>query len=253
MIITSEAVVLNSKKYGETSKIVSLFTKEQGKLSFIAKGARSKNNKFGSLLEPLNCISAAYYFKPGRDLQIISSVDLLFPVRKIQNNIENLAYALSVLEAVTQSLPPLEQNVDIYMLLYEIISIYNSDDLRSFSYFAKSQMELSAMLGFAIDFGNHQEYLARSNGSSKMFSLENGSIVDNINNFNDNNQRNNIYIEEKILENFIILSKLDLRDAENVFFSKKDMPLVVNFFTKYFGFHLERKFFYKSLNIMNIF
>ncbi|MBI5464877.1 MAG: recombination protein O N-terminal domain-containing protein, partial [Ignavibacteriales bacterium] len=41
MIVKTDAVVIKSMKYSDTSKIVALYTKEFGKLSVIAKGARA--------------------------------------------------------------------------------------------------------------------------------------------------------------------------------------------------------------------
>jgi len=245
LIITSEAVVLNSRKYGDTSKIVSCFTKEQGKVSFIAKGARSKNNKFGSLLEPLNCIIASYYFKPGRDLQLITGADLLLSVRQLHSDIEKLAYGLSVLESISQALAPLEQNTGVFDLLINFIEAISNNKAHHFSLFVKSQIQLAELLGFAFDF-NH--FLA-SNGETKMFSLENGSIID------DRSYKNNniLYLEEEILDKFIKLSNNDMEGIYDIMFDKKDEPIVVNFFIKYFGFHLESKFFYKSMNLVNIF
>ena len=40
-IIKTEAMVLTKMDYGDTSKIVSLYTKDFGKLSAIIKGGRS--------------------------------------------------------------------------------------------------------------------------------------------------------------------------------------------------------------------
>ncbi len=40
MIIRTEAIVLRAMAYRETSRIVTLFTREKGKMAVLAKGAR---------------------------------------------------------------------------------------------------------------------------------------------------------------------------------------------------------------------
>ena len=47
-----EAVVLRTWKLGEADRIISLFTREHGKVRAVAKGIRRTGSKFGSRLEP---------------------------------------------------------------------------------------------------------------------------------------------------------------------------------------------------------
>ncbi|MEL7362835.1 MAG: recombination protein O N-terminal domain-containing protein, partial [Bacteroidota bacterium] len=48
MIVRTDAVVLRTLDYGETSQIVALFAREHGLLSVIAKGSRRPKSRFGS-------------------------------------------------------------------------------------------------------------------------------------------------------------------------------------------------------------
>lgn len=59
----SEAIVLNSIKFGEGHKIVNLFTRELGKIETTAFGARKTRSRFGSLLEPFSHIKVLMYRK----------------------------------------------------------------------------------------------------------------------------------------------------------------------------------------------
>ena len=63
MIVSTDAIVLRSMKYGETSKIVTLYSKKFGKIKVIAKGARSAKSKFGASLEPMMHSSVIFYKK----------------------------------------------------------------------------------------------------------------------------------------------------------------------------------------------
>ena len=75
MLTKTEAIVIRSMKYGDSSKIVTFYTRQFGKLKGIAKAARRSNNKFGSSLEPLSHVMLVVYKKDHRDLHLISQCD----------------------------------------------------------------------------------------------------------------------------------------------------------------------------------
>ena len=50
MIYNSEALILNTRCYGDTSLICNLFTKKYGRLSIISKGARTLKNPNRAIL-----------------------------------------------------------------------------------------------------------------------------------------------------------------------------------------------------------
>ncbi len=84
-IIKTEAVVLSKLNYGDSSLIVTLFTKEYGKLSAIIKGARNPKSKMGLVIDPLNHLQIILYKKDTRELQIISSAEILTYFPKIKD------------------------------------------------------------------------------------------------------------------------------------------------------------------------
>ena len=71
MIFSTQALVLNKKNFGDTSVICNLFSVDHGKFAIIAKGARSIKNPMGAILQPLNQIECIYYYKSGRNIQIL--------------------------------------------------------------------------------------------------------------------------------------------------------------------------------------
>src|SRR5436309_223798 len=75
-IVQTEALVVRSYRLGETSLIVSLFTRDHGLLRCVAKGARGPKSRFGASLEPGVRVSAVPYRKLTRDLQLLSKTDI---------------------------------------------------------------------------------------------------------------------------------------------------------------------------------
>lgn len=64
-----EAVVLRTYKLGEADRIVSLLSREHGKIRAVAKGVRRTSSKFGARLEPFMVVDAQFY--QGRSLDIV--------------------------------------------------------------------------------------------------------------------------------------------------------------------------------------
>jgi len=67
------AVVLRTWKLGEADRIVSLMTRENGKVRCVAKGARKTQSRFGSRVEPTNHLDVQLYRGKG-DRETVSKV-----------------------------------------------------------------------------------------------------------------------------------------------------------------------------------
>jgi len=96
----AEAFVLRAQNLGETSKILTLYTRQFGKIKVVAKGARSTKSRFGGTLEPLNHIAIVFYRKENRDLQLLSQADLLEYFPGIRQSLEKTALALGAAEVI---------------------------------------------------------------------------------------------------------------------------------------------------------
>ncbi|WP_105565151.1 DNA repair protein RecO [Microbacterium halophytorum] len=70
-----EAVVLRTHKLGEADRIVSLLTRQHGKVRAVAKGVRRTSSKFGARLEPFMVVDAQLY--AGRSLDIVQQAETL--------------------------------------------------------------------------------------------------------------------------------------------------------------------------------
>ena len=68
-----EAIVLRTHKLGEADRIVTLLTRENGKVRAVAKGVRRTSSRFGSRLEPFMVVDAQLY--TGRNLDVVTQVE----------------------------------------------------------------------------------------------------------------------------------------------------------------------------------
>ena len=76
-ILATDAIVLHSFDYLESSRILRLVTRDGGVRSVLAKGARRSSRRFGSALDLFAQGSAHLYAKPGRDLDTLSGFDVV--------------------------------------------------------------------------------------------------------------------------------------------------------------------------------
>lgn len=74
--LVSEAIVLHTFDYLETSRIIRLMTRDAGVQSVIARGARNSRKRFGSAIDLFAQGTAEMEMKEHRELQVLSSFEL---------------------------------------------------------------------------------------------------------------------------------------------------------------------------------
>lgn len=72
-----EAVVLRTHKLGEADRIVTLLTRQHGKVRAVAKGVRRTRSRFGARLEPFMMTDVQLY--EGRSLDTVTQAETLAP------------------------------------------------------------------------------------------------------------------------------------------------------------------------------
>lgn len=127
-IIKTEAVVLNKMNYGETSIIAAIFTEELGRISVIVKGARSPKSKYGRIVDLINHLSIVIYKKDSRDIQLLSSADIINHYPDIKKDLNKLKFAYSIAELVKNLLAEHEVNKRIFKGIVRILSRLNSGE-----------------------------------------------------------------------------------------------------------------------------
>jgi DNA repair protein RecO (recombination protein O) len=73
----AEALILRTWPVHEADQIVSLFTRDQGKLKGIAKSSAKSRKRFGGALEPMTYVLASYVEKPRQELVRLDSCEIL--------------------------------------------------------------------------------------------------------------------------------------------------------------------------------
>ncbi len=146
-IIKTKALILGSIRWKESSKIVSLFTADHGKIKVIARGALRKKNTFGGKLETLNYIEAIINEKKSRSLQILNDMDILDSFNSLRMQYEKLPYALTILEIIQQVFDENITDKIFFNFLVELIrAVEKSDNAQTVLWYFL--LKLSSYLGF---------------------------------------------------------------------------------------------------------
>jgi DNA repair protein RecO (recombination protein O) len=70
-----DGVVLRTQKLGEADRIITLLTRQNGRVRAVAKGVRRTKSRFGARLEPFTHVDVLIY--PGRSLDTITQAEVI--------------------------------------------------------------------------------------------------------------------------------------------------------------------------------
>ncbi len=152
MILRTDAVVLRAFRYGETSLIVTLFSRDRGKISVLAKGARVPKSRFGATLQPLSMIQAVYSHKPTRTLQTLRETSHVLRFRHLHDDLNRLTAGLRMVELVQALMQEEEVHRDVFHLLVESLQALDGTAGRPELALFYFEVRLAALLGYAPQF-----------------------------------------------------------------------------------------------------
>ena len=154
-IIKTKAVVLRSWRMGETSKLVTLYTHDRGKVKVTAKGARKTRSKYGASLESFSEVQAVFYYRDDRELHTLSDCDVLRSGHFLSGSLRRMTYASAACELVDRLTIEHEANQPLYGYLVGVLRALGEIDASQgeclFWYF---QLRLAEALGYQPEFSH---------------------------------------------------------------------------------------------------
>ena len=116
-----EAIVLDTKNFGDANKVVTLFTKEYGKIEANAYGCRRSRSPIAGAMQMFNHISAQ--LSRGSQVDTIREADILNFYDALTKDLERLAYASLFFEIVNRMTFPNEQSLETFYLLKKSLPV----------------------------------------------------------------------------------------------------------------------------------
>jgi len=128
-LIKTEAIVLSTTRWHESSKIIHLFSRDAGDIKVLAKGALRPKSPFRGVLEAMNHAEVIISHRESRSLQILTSATLLNAFLNIREDLKKTAVGYSILELLKKLFPVHEPVKDFFEYLISLLSALNQSSL----------------------------------------------------------------------------------------------------------------------------
>ncbi len=183
MAITKlNGIVLSGIKFQESSKILKLYTKEEGLITVIAKGV-SSSKKGNAGMEPLCISNFTVYTKETRKIQKLTNADIVEYHIKLREDLYTLSAAQAASELISKVVHELQPSEKLYTLFTAYLKRLNleKNKNRDFSlrmvwcFFAR----FISISGFTPSINKCAGCGNTNNGLEDIFSLSKGGFICN--------------------------------------------------------------------------
>jgi len=171
------AIVLLKRVYGESDKIVSLFTLNSGKVPAIARGGSRSVKRFMNTLEPFNYITVEYFDRRGRGLARIENADIIETNNGMETSLKTMCIASFFTEFTDKLTKERERNEHLFYILHEVLTKvkewhFTHENVLHY------QLRMLEALGYLPNFNSCVYCGEEIPGNKKIFfSVERGGII----------------------------------------------------------------------------
>jgi len=203
LLIKTEAILLKTTNYRETSKIITFYTRSHGKIRGIAKGVRSTKTKWGGALQSMAFLNLFFYFKENRELFLVSNAEYVKSFNSIYSDYDKMQVGFGIVELVNRTTADNQQNSGIFDLLKNSLEALENTTKNYDNVLIYFEYKLCALLGFGINpemlksklnQGEQKsiEYITTGNFNSLLNLNISGQTVKNLEKFFENYFKNHL-------------------------------------------------------------
>jgi len=113
--IRAVGVILRHSDFGEADRLLTIFTREMGKVRALAKGVRKTRSRKAGHVEPFT--KANLQLARGRDLLILTQAEAIDVYANLREDLILLGYAAYIIELLDRSTYDEEENRPLYDLI----------------------------------------------------------------------------------------------------------------------------------------
>ncbi len=175
MITQTQAIILRTVDYQESSKIITVLSKEHGKIALIARAVKKPKSKLSGLIDLGNILDVVYYYKSTRSVQSLTEASISYSNHNFRIDFERAAILYATLELIAQMVHDNEVNNTVYNFAVSFIEWLGEEEHIEPSIFCYVQIRCTDLCGFAID--NKDIDLAKE----VYFNISDGTISNAIN------------------------------------------------------------------------
>ncbi len=247
-MLKSKAIVLKEIRYKDTSKILTIYTKEYGKISVMASGAYRAKSQLIATTQVFSY--SEYHLNKGKGggILYLNQADLINSFYTIREKMERVTYGYYMLELVEKSLPEEQENKTIFLLLEKGLRVLSRLNENFLQFIIAYELKFVSFLGYKP---NIERCVSCNNSKSDniKFSISQGGIICsncyNIDPFA-------LYLNKEIYETMHKLLYIPLERTDEIKSSKDSIDKLHGIMVKYILRNIDRKRF-NSLKLMEDF
>lgn len=206
MLQKTKGIVLHNFKYGDSSIIAHIYTRDYGRQAYLVNGVRAKRSKFHfNNFQPLTILDLQVDHKPTRDLQRLRELHIAHPFHHMHTDIVKNTIALFIGEVLYRSLKDVESNYPLFDYLESAIQILDYCDSGCTNFHLIFLVQFTRFIGI----------------------------------YPENNAELDYYQPEEIEMQLHDLLSFTLKDLSKLKLSKKDRNELISAMVDYYYFHLE--------------
>lgn len=116
----TEGVILKRKNFGEADRILTVFTKDKGKISVVAKGVRRITSRRAGNVELLNRV--VMYLYQAKGMPVLTEAESLENFHKLKEDLTLSTVAFHIIELVDKLTAENQEDKILYQHLLEVLT-----------------------------------------------------------------------------------------------------------------------------------
>ena len=151
-VLMSEAVVLRTWPVQEADLIVSLFTRDYGRVRGVAKSALKSRKRFGGALEPMTVARAWFAERPRQELMRLDQLEIIHSPLALPVDAVRMTVLSFYAEALDEALPEHDPQETVFRLAVSVLEQTTVEQpWMPLTYF---QLWLTRLMGLLPDLGH---------------------------------------------------------------------------------------------------
>ncbi len=236
MLAATEGIVLHWIKYGESSVIATLFTREFGRQSFMLNASRSRKsaNKAG-LLQPLFLLDLEVYEKQSRDMQRIKSLKSLQAYQNIPFDIAKSTQVIFLAEVLYKTIHEQESYTELFDFMKSALLYFDLMENGWQNFHLYFLFRLTEYFGFMPN--------TEKNTFESWFDLKKGAVV-------ANEPSHPFFANKELTEKLIRLSQLKINELDQFRIRRSEREVLLSILIDYYQLHFENLGELKSMKVL---
>lgn len=243
MLLKLEGVVIKQTKYSDSDRILTILSKQKGKIQAMSKRSRSQKSKIFACSQILTESDFVVY--KGRNSFNINQGEVIKSYYRIKEDLDKLSYAMYILELVDASILEGEPNEKVYGLLLKTLDILSDYKGNYKLLILAFELKYMSFIGFKPSLKKCCECSKDIKQSAAFSHRQGGFLCEECKNhfsYDMDLDCNMINCLQKLL-----YSKLD--DIDSIEINEKELDQLKVLFNRYIEYYVEKKDF-KSLKFL---